>query len=117
MRAPLYSDSYALCEWLIGRLGRTGARRGAAGTPADVLPRLVCQNALDLLGHVVLALKGIDRDLHIDDADAALVQLRVQLRLAGSTDYLTQEQLLHALTITDRIGRQLGGWQQSLDAA
>lgn len=67
--------------------------------------------------HVVLALEGIDRLDHIDDADAQLILLRTQLRLAAATDHMTEAQMLHALTIADRMGRQLGGWQRSLEPA
>jgi hypothetical protein len=106
--APLYSDGFALCAWLHGRLGER----------ADELSRTVCRTALALLGYLVLALKapadGGARDAHIADADQSLVLLRVHIQLAESTDAITQDQSLHALEIADRIGRQLGGWRRSL---
>ena len=106
LSAPLFSDSFALCDWLLGRLGRDGS----------VLAQTLCRSALDLLRHIVLALKGFERDVHLDMADRELTLLRVQLRLAASTDCLTESQLLHALGLADRIGRQLGGWMRSLEA-
>lgn len=105
--APLYADTFALCEWLVGRLGDDGR----------VLARTVCQTALRLLEAVALALKGRAREAHLDLADERLIALRVHLRLAGAAGYLSEEQMVHALAGADLIGRQLGGWRRSLGPA
>jgi len=104
--APLFSDAFALSTWLIEQLGTDG----------QVLSQRLCNASLDLLSSVTLALKGRDRELRIDEADETLCTLRIELRLAAAVGRLTEEQLLHVLEIADRIGRQLGGWQRSLDA-
>lgn len=105
--APLFVDTFALCEWLLQRLDQqTGA-----------LPQAVCNNALHLLEAVTLALKNRLRAERLDEADERLIVLRVQLRLAGAVGLLADHQMLFALECADRIGRQLGGWQRALDAA
>ena len=105
--APIFSDCFTLTDWLLDRLDRT----------SSVLAHTLCRNALTLLDHVLLALKNIDRQHHIDSANQLLIRLRIQLRLAASIDLLSESQSLHALGIANRIGRQLGGWQRSLEAA
>lgn len=51
------------------------------------------------------------RELYLEDADERLLVLRVHLRLAAAAGYLREEQILHSLTLADRVGRQLGGWK------
>jgi len=103
--APLFVDAYALCEWTLGRFG----------SDDRVLPRRVSEQVLAILGAVVLALKGRRREDQLDEADERLLVLRTQLRMAASLDIVTEPQLLHALKLADRIGRQLGGWQKQLE--
>lgn len=100
--APIFSDACALCEWLLGRLG----------DDPRVLSRFLCRDALRLVRAVTLALKGRDRPRRLAEADERLIVLRTELRLAAATDYLTEAQMLHALAIADRIGKQIGGWQR-----
>lgn len=102
--APLYVDTFALCEWLLGRFG----------DDSRTLPESLCRLGLTLLEAVTLALKGRRRDEHLEIADERLLALRVQLRLAAATGYLTDSQLMHALDRADVIGRQLGGWLRAL---
>jgi hypothetical protein len=105
--APLFVDTFSLCEWLLQHLDQK------PGT----LPRALCDNALQLLEVVALALKNRRREARLDEADERLIVLRTQLRLAGATRLLTDSQMLFALECADRIGRQLGGWQRTLDVA
>ena len=102
--APLYVDAFDLCEWLLGRFGDDGR----------VLPRVLCEHALALLGAITLALKDRRREEQIEAADAYLIRLRTELRLAATLGYLSDAQLLHALERAEVIGRQLGGWLRSL---
>ncbi len=102
--APLYVDTFALCEWLLGRFGKD----------TRVLPSAICQHALALLDAVTLALKGRRRDEQVEIADERLIGLRTQLRLAASTGYLSESQMIHALDRADAIGRQIGGWMRTL---
>ncbi len=105
--APLFSDTFALCEWLLGKLDHD----------QSTLARALCNNALRLLTAITLALKDRLREERIDEADERLIALRLQLRLAASTGLLNEQQALFALESADRIGRQLGGWQRFLDEA
>jgi hypothetical protein len=106
-RAPLFADTFALCEWLLGRLD---------GEPG-VLAASVCRNALALLEAVALALKGQLREERLIEADERLVALRLQLRLAAATGRLSERQVLYALERADGIGRQVGGWRRALERA
>ena len=102
--APLYTDAFSLCEWLLGRFGED----------PRLLPQSLCSNGLALLEAVTLALKGRRREDQIDVADERLISLRTQIRLAAAVGCLTEAQALHALERADVIGRQLGGWMRSL---
>lgn len=102
--APLYGDTQALCEWLLHHLG----------DDQRALPLSLCRLALALQGAINLALLGRRRDARIEAAEEHLIILRGQLRLAATLGYLTEEQLIHVLSRTDTIGRQLGGWRRSM---
>lgn len=102
--APLFGDAFALCEWLLGRLGDND----------KVLARTICRIALGLLADLTLALKGRGREARVEDADEQLITLRVQLRMARATGLLDEQQMLYALETVDNIGRQLGGWRRRL---
>ncbi len=104
-RAPLFADTFSLCEWLLGRLD---------GEPG-VLASTLCRNALALLDAVTLALKGQLREERLIEADERLVSLRLQLRLAAATGRLSERQVLYALERADGIGRQIGGWRRALE--
>lgn len=104
--APVFTDSFALCEWLLSRLDQ--------GTGTRVLSRQLCTDVLLLVESVALALKGRRVAENLEAADERLVTLRLKLRLAEATELLSQEQLLFALQATDAIGRQLGGWLRTL---
>ena len=73
-----------------------------------------------LLAHIgsmlSLALRDRRRDAQLAAADECLLTLRVLLQLAHKRGLLTEEQLVHALDLADRVGRQLGGWRRALDA-
>lgn len=107
-RAPLFTDTFSLCEWLLQHLDRVDRDSG-------VLARSLCDNSLKLLEAVTLALKNRLREERLEEADERLLALRTQLRLAGSVGLLDERQMLFALESADRIGRQLGGWQRALD--
>jgi len=102
--APIYADTFALTEWLLGRLD--GSER--------LLGREICHDALRLTEAVVFALKGRSVGARLDEADERLIALRIKLRMAGSLGLLTDEQLLFAFQACDAIGRQLGGWLRSV---
>jgi hypothetical protein len=101
---PLFTDAFALCEWLLGLLGADD----------KVLSRALCKGALSLLQSVTLALKGRSREAQLAAADEQLIALRVQLRMACATGVLTKSQLLHGMEAMDNLGCQLGGWRRHL---
>ena len=102
--APVFVDTFDLCQWLLGRLA----------TDRRPLALALARTALALLEAVTLAVKDRRREERIEWADERLQVLRVQLRLAGELALLSESQMLFALEMADRIGRQLGGWWKSL---
>jgi hypothetical protein len=106
-RAPIFADTFSLCQWLLQHFDRE----------PSMLARRLCDNVIVLLEVITLALRDHLRDERLDEADERLIALRLHLRLASETGLLNEQQLLFALDGADRIGRQLGGWQRSLDRA
>jgi hypothetical protein len=106
-RAPLFSAAWDLSTWVLKQLG----------ADPSVLAAALCTESLHLIDTVVLSLKDIDRVGNLAAADLCLVRLRLRVRLAAETGLLTERQGLFLLRQTDDIGRQLGGWLKSLDAA
>ncbi len=105
--APLYVDTYDLANWLLGHLNER----------ADPLSRDSCRICLGLLDAVVLALKHRERWERLEQADEALLRLRQRIRLIQEQRVFDERQALHALELCNRIGRQIGGWQRSLESA
>ena len=103
--APLYVQTHDLARWLLQNLA-----------PSGPLEARVHEGALSLLDHVVLALKGFDRERNVDGADAATALLRTQLRLARDLDHIDDRQLLFLTRELDSIGRQIGGWLRRLES-
>jgi len=102
--APIFTDTFSLCEWILGRMGND----------ERVLPRELCRESIALLEAVLLALKGRNLGARLDEADERLITLRVKLRLAACLGLLNEAQQAFALESASRIGRQLGGWLRSL---
>ena len=105
--APIFTDTFALCEWLLQRLDRE----------QGVLARTICNTAVQFLEVITFALRDRRRDERLDEADERLIALRMRLRLAGAIGLLDEQQVLFALAYADRIGRQLGGWQRARNTA
>ena len=101
---PLFRDSFAFAEWILGRLQQD----------PKPLARALCGHAIQLHEILTLALKDRYRDERIDEADELLVRIRLELRLAARVGVLQEAQAQFALGEADRMGRQLGGWQRSL---
>jgi hypothetical protein len=104
-RAPIFTATWDVCAWLLKK---------AQSHPHDVLARSLADNALRLLDNITLALRNIDRDNALLDADIILVQLRLRVRLAEETALFNALQRQYAVDQLDAIGRQLGGWQKTL---
>ena len=104
-RAPIFTAAFRLARWTL----ETFDRRAGTLAPA------ICRHALAVLEALALALKGRDRELRLDDADEALIRLRLGLRLAAEIGLIEERQMLHALSLADDVGRQLGGWYRSME--
>jgi hypothetical protein len=100
----VYRDATLLAEWVLHHFEAVAAP----------LARRCCQHAIDLLELLALALAGRDVDGALERADDALLRLRTVLRLAHGRGALRDEQLLHATSLADLVGRQVGGWRRSL---
>lgn len=107
-RAPIFSATWDFSVWLI---------RKTRAAPQDPLARSLAERALRLLDTITLALKDIDRDEALQQADLLLIQLRLRLRLAMETELLSAPQAHFALRQVDYIGRQLGGWRKAREKA
>lgn len=103
-RAPIFTAAYRLARWTLEALDER---------PGTLAPAL-CRRSLALLEALALALKDRDREVRLDEADEALIQLRLSLRLAADIGLIEERQLLHALALADDVGRQLGGWFRAL---
>ena len=105
LRAPIFTTAWDLCVWVV---------RKARAEPHDPLARALCTEALRLLDAVTLAVKNIDRETALLEADVILVRLRLRLRLAAETGLFDERQAQYALGLSDDIGRQIGGWKKTL---
>jgi hypothetical protein len=101
--SKLYVQTFDLVVWLLRHID--GSLPVGAALHRD---------AMSLLDHVVLALKGIDRRIHLDEADATNALLRVRLQLALEVAIIDERRLLYLTRELDEIGRQLGGWLRHL---
>ncbi|MGE3541780.1 MAG: hypothetical protein AB7N91_30695 [Candidatus Tectimicrobiota bacterium] len=105
LRAPIFTVCWDLCTWLLHK---------ARPQPHDLLAQSLAQEGLRLLDSITLALKNIDREQALEEADVLVLRLRLRLRLAVETGLLDERQGQYALQQADSIGRQLGGWHKSL---
>jgi hypothetical protein len=103
--APIFTDCWDLCVWLLKKARTQGT---------DLLAQSLAEESLRLLDAITMALKNLDREQALDEADVILLRLRLRLRLAVDTALLDDRQGQYALRLADTIGRQLGGWQKSL---
>lgn len=106
--APLYVRTHDLVLWLLQRTTRFPRNQ------RFVLGRRVEESGLDLLETVTLALVSRRlRDVRLDEADEALVRVRVAVRMCREMELLRARQAAHACRQLDEIGRMIGGWKRS----
>jgi hypothetical protein len=105
-QAPLFVQSFELGSRVLREVDGGGA-----------LGASLHRDTLALLDHVVLALKGFDREDHLDRADALATLLRVRLRLAVRVTLISEGLMLALTRELDEIGRQIGGWLRRLHEA
>ena len=107
--APLYVEAHDLARWVIERADSWGDRGG-------VLSVRVSDAACGLLEAVSLALtfpRGRARDL--EEADRAMVRLRVLLRVAEELGLLSPSALRFACGRLQTAGRMVGGWRKRVE--
>jgi hypothetical protein len=105
--APLYTRSYALCLEVFRRTQRfPRPLRAVIGVRLE-------SSGMDLVESVSAALTNVEcRDLEQHRADAALVRLRVALRLARDLGALPPGLADSFIVEADALGKMLGGWRR-----
>ncbi len=105
--APLYVEAFDLSLWVSERTGAWSH---------GPMARLTTEAACELLTAVSLALTfPARRAVDLERADAGIVRLRMQLRLAEHLGLISAGGLRHAATRLGAIGRMVGGWRKRLD--
>ena len=105
--ASLYVQGYDLLLWLVRfaeKLPRS--RRVLHGDELLSAARAFVQSIMVALDHPA------ERAGQLVHADAALVRLRLALRLAGDCGVFTQQQRLFLIPQVEALGRMLGGWRK-----
>lgn len=105
---PLFTRTYDFLTWLIPL---------TANFPRSqrfVVTQRLQNAALDFQETIILAnaLRGKERLDKLRIADAALVKVRLYLRLCARWQWINAGQYCHASTLVAEIGRLLGGWLQ-----
>ncbi|MBX2812050.1 MAG: hypothetical protein KTR25_09570 [Myxococcales bacterium] len=98
--APIFVDSFALAEWLLGRVQES----------CHPLAPGITEAAVELIELVALALSGQDKIRRLQAMDELLVRLRMRIRLATATGLFDRSQALFVAERLDLIGNHLGGW-------
>jgi hypothetical protein len=108
----VHTRARALVQWLVPHL---------ASWPREhrhTMTRHTCDLALTVQDALVAArhLDSQARGFALRDADIALDQLRQYLQLAWHWQWFSQGQYEHVCTLTEALGRLLGGWRRSMAA-
>lgn len=105
--APLYVETHDLARWVVERAGSWATRGDAPLGP------LLTAAACDLVTAIALALTfPQDRPRHLEEADRAIVRLRILLRLARDTGLLSAGGLRFASGKLQVAGKMVGGWRR-----
>jgi hypothetical protein len=105
--APLYVESHDLARWVLERTGAWSERS------TSCLAKKVEDAACDLVSEVALASTfPVDRAHHLQEADAAVVRLRIFLRLARDVGIQSPGGVRYAAGRLRAIGRMIGGWRK-----
>ncbi len=105
--APLFTRSYSFYSWLLDHFEKI-----------EHYPQLkttVLDNANKLMEAITLALQGYASQERVLAADEALALLRLHLRMAEDKKMLTEKQYRFVVETMDDIGKQIGGWQKSMN--
>lgn len=106
----IFAKVYDLLTWLIPRTEtfpkaqRFVVTRRLQGAVLDLQELLIEAN---------VAGPGRHRESRLRDADAALLRVRLYLRLAHQWSWLNDGQYAHVSAMVAEIGRLLGGWRRA----
>ncbi|MEM9291021.1 MAG: four helix bundle protein [Acidobacteriota bacterium] len=106
--APLYIESYDLTRWLLER---------AESWPLEApLRHRLVDAGCDLVEAVAVALTfPLERASSLQRADAAIVRIRVLLRLSRDLSMVSSRGVRFANDRLRAIGRMLGGWKKRVE--
>jgi hypothetical protein len=109
---PIFTRSFDLLTWLLPVSNHFPKAHRLSFT------RRLLDAAFDFREHIEGAnvRQGVVRRERLLQADEALAQVRVYLRLAGRWGWLSDGQYGHAAELVAEIGRLLGGWQKATHA-
>jgi hypothetical protein len=108
--APLYVEAHDLAAWLLARTA-SWDRSGAA----CLAPR-IANASCELVESIALALTfPPTRRSHLERADASIVVLRTELRLARALEIVSARRLRFACERLRTIGRMVGGWRKRVE--
>ena len=102
----IFTCTYDLLTWLIPRT------RDFPRADRLVVTKRLQDAALDFQEFIIEAnrLRGRERLERLRQADAALDQVRLYLRLANRWDWLNEGQYRHVSKMVKEVGDLLGGW-------
>jgi hypothetical protein len=109
--APIYVKTHDLLIWLVPHLEKWPRPQ------RFFLARQVLESATRFYRLLLRARKveGDDRRRALLNADVELETLKALLRLGQEQHYMSLGQYRHASVMLADIGRQLGGWRNSLE--
>lgn len=108
--APLYVEAHDLAAWVMERVNAWAWDRDRNLAP------LVAAAASELLAQISLALTFPGtRSSHLEQADHAVVRLRVLLRLSHQLGLLSAGSLRFASGRLQAVGRMIGGWRKRFE--
>jgi hypothetical protein len=107
--SPIFTQTYDLLRWLLPLAGQL-PRAQRAG-----LARQLPDAAFRLQRLLLRAAKQPDAAALLREADAALAEVRLLLRLARDLRGISFGQYEEGARRAAEIGRLLGGWQRSVD--
>lgn len=109
--APLYVEAHDLASWIVARAALW--REPGGGLLAPRIAGAACE----LLDAVALALTfPAVRAAYLERADASIVVLRVELRLAEELGIFSARGLRFACERLRAIGRMVGGWRKRVES-
>ena len=107
---PLFTQWYDVVSTLLECVGRF---------PKNLRPTLgnrLLDRSLDVLDHVVVLRYNRDRKTRFAEANLALEQVRILIRLAFERRLISSGQYSRLAESVDVSGRMLGGWRRSEDS-